>query len=518
MRRSRSVVIGLLAIVVGAVLLAVVRADGGSPASAPRDRGSDAAARAGNDESQEEGDLTASRLDALAEAKAEGKFGAKAVATDTPAPGWVGSRLLNAATDDWEPAVAADPKAPYVYMLTTRYGQPKTCSSHCPTPYLALTTSKDGGTHLGRAGTDVRLSRRKGAVRPHHRGRAEHGRRLLRLPERRSRRAPSRPRSSSPPTTARTWIGTGARLRQRRLDGQARGDDGRRRAGTSTSRGTALRAATCTSASRMTSAPPGRSRSSAPASATTTPMTPACWRTARSSSPRAASPTPARRPSISGQVWHHAIISRNRGATWENVVVAKVPVGEPCVADGCGPDFYTGQASVVAGRRRATWCSPSKGRRPTAVRSGCRSRRRPTRVAPGARAAALSAAGEDATGPRLGSSGGAATCGSGTCRPRAATTRMRGTSGIAARPNGGAQLVVAGQDRRCPRGRGRLRERRRLRRDLRRLRRDRRHQRRQDDRRLGRGLQLQRARRHLVQPAEVSGRRRRFTPPPPPRT
>jgi hypothetical protein len=31
---------------------------------------------------------------------------------------------------------------------------------------------------------------------------------------------------------------------------------------------------------------------------------------------------------VEGDVWHHAVISRNRGATWENVVVAKVPVGE----------------------------------------------------------------------------------------------------------------------------------------------------------------------------------------------
>src|SRR5689334_14108383 len=33
--------------------------------------------------------------------------------------GWLGSRLLSPRTDDWEPAVAADPHAPYVYMLTT---------------------------------------------------------------------------------------------------------------------------------------------------------------------------------------------------------------------------------------------------------------------------------------------------------------------------------------------------------------------------------------------------------------
>src|SRR5438445_5580526 len=66
-----------------------------------------------------------------------------------PTPGWVGERVVNRYVDDWEPAIATDPNAPYVYITTTRYGQPKTCSSHCPTPYIALTTSSDGGKTWG---------------------------------------------------------------------------------------------------------------------------------------------------------------------------------------------------------------------------------------------------------------------------------------------------------------------------------------------------------------------------------
>ena len=66
-----------------------------------------------------------------------------------PPRGWVGSRLLNPRTDDWEPAVAADPHAPYVYMLTTRFGAGKTCPGRCPTPYIALTVSSDGGRTWG---------------------------------------------------------------------------------------------------------------------------------------------------------------------------------------------------------------------------------------------------------------------------------------------------------------------------------------------------------------------------------
>ena len=51
-----------------------------------------------------------------------------------------------------------------------------------------------------------------------------------------------------------------------------------------------------------------------------------------------------------GRVWHHAVVSRDKGTTWKNVVVAKVPLGENCVADGCSPDFYLGQTSVVRDR------------------------------------------------------------------------------------------------------------------------------------------------------------------------
>ena len=78
--------------------------------------------RGGADEAQEESEVTEKRLEALAEAKANGEFGQKVAATTAPATGWVGSKVLNSTADDWEPAVATDPKAPYIYLLTTRYG------------------------------------------------------------------------------------------------------------------------------------------------------------------------------------------------------------------------------------------------------------------------------------------------------------------------------------------------------------------------------------------------------------
>jgi hypothetical protein len=109
-----------------------------------------AAGRAGSFEAQDEDQLAAQRVDALVRAESRGAFGAPAPQTTHPTSGWVGSRLLSASTDDWEPAVATDPSAPWVYLLTTRYGVlPPGCASHCPSPFITLTSSSDGGSSFG---------------------------------------------------------------------------------------------------------------------------------------------------------------------------------------------------------------------------------------------------------------------------------------------------------------------------------------------------------------------------------
>src|SRR6185312_9671886 len=100
--------------------------------------------RGGAAEAQEEAEVTEKRLEALAEARANGDFGQKVAATTAPASGWVGSRVLSSTFDDWEPAVATDPKAPYIYLLTTRYAS-RDCGVHCPTPFIPITISSNGG-------------------------------------------------------------------------------------------------------------------------------------------------------------------------------------------------------------------------------------------------------------------------------------------------------------------------------------------------------------------------------------
>jgi hypothetical protein len=57
------------------------------------------------------------------------------------AAGWAGEVQI-ANDDTWEPYVAADPSAPYVYALYNRYGI--TCQ-HCPNPQMEIRISADGG-------------------------------------------------------------------------------------------------------------------------------------------------------------------------------------------------------------------------------------------------------------------------------------------------------------------------------------------------------------------------------------
>ena len=97
------------------------------------------------EEAAELSQTTGRRLEALREAIESGAFGQRQPISGRPAPGWTGERLMNPKTDDWEPATAADPRAPFVYLLTTRYGRPKPCPGNCPTPYIALEISRDGG-------------------------------------------------------------------------------------------------------------------------------------------------------------------------------------------------------------------------------------------------------------------------------------------------------------------------------------------------------------------------------------
>lgn len=98
-----------------------------------------------NPEKEEQQEQAEERREAFEEAVEQGKAGAAQPITLAAAAGWAGEQLMESAADDWEPAIAADPSAPWVYMLATRYGTTKPCPGNCPDPWIALEISSDGG-------------------------------------------------------------------------------------------------------------------------------------------------------------------------------------------------------------------------------------------------------------------------------------------------------------------------------------------------------------------------------------
>ncbi len=98
-----------------------------------------------NPEAAEQAELAAERRDAYAAALAAGKAGQTGPTNNAPVAGWAGEQLVDTVADDWEPAIAADPSSPWVYLLTTRYGTSKPCPGNCPSPWIALQISANVG-------------------------------------------------------------------------------------------------------------------------------------------------------------------------------------------------------------------------------------------------------------------------------------------------------------------------------------------------------------------------------------
>jgi hypothetical protein len=102
-------------------------------------------APSGESERQEEREALAERIQTFHDAKQAGTAGVVRQIASRPSAGWTGERVVDATKDDWEPAIAADPNGPYVYLLVTRIGDPKPCSGNCPSAFLALERSTDRG-------------------------------------------------------------------------------------------------------------------------------------------------------------------------------------------------------------------------------------------------------------------------------------------------------------------------------------------------------------------------------------
>jgi hypothetical protein len=359
-------------------------------------------ARAGSEEATDGGQLAADRAAALSAATAAGRFG-KVAPTTQPTSGWLGSQVLDPATDDWEPAVATDPAAPYVYLLTTRFGvAPPGCSAKCPAPFIAITTSSDGGASFGpqtalciclgsknQYDPVIEVAPNTGAVYAAFLNGDRH--------------AGFSTVFTKSTDHGKTWsapvhvYGNVSWTDKPELATSASGKDvyiswngptgGDLYVSVSHDYGATWTPVQVTDSGRYYYAYDGRvladgtvvfSESSLDYQGAT---------------------------NLQGEAWHHAIISRNGGATWENVVVAKVPLGETCIADGCKPDFYEGQTSVVSdapNHLAFAYEGPSTAGGPQRVYVSTSSDEGRTWSA----GTPLSVSGEDATGPRLASYGG----------------------------------------------------------------------------------------------------------------
>ena len=124
------------------------------PAASEDTEASDPDAVDGDDaeaEAAEQGEGVQRRREAFEAADAVGAAGQAGTRSYVEAAagttGWVGEIPISATADDWEPAIATD-SASRVFLLTTRYGA-KPCSGNCPSPYIALTISQNGGVSWG---------------------------------------------------------------------------------------------------------------------------------------------------------------------------------------------------------------------------------------------------------------------------------------------------------------------------------------------------------------------------------
>lgn len=334
-----------LALVAATLTLAVAVL--GGAARPPADRAGAAHERGGSrdraqriEEAVEQRETTTERLEALREARADGLFGRRERIARIRVPGWVGEQVMNAGADDWEPAIAADPNAPYVYLLSTRYGEPKPCPGNCPTPFIALEISADGGGTWS-AGKPLCACKGSGQFDP-----------IVEV-------VPGTgdvyalymngfnvvfTKSSDHGQTWSTPVPTWGKVSWNDKPVLAMSDDGQHvyvswngpNAGDPWVAQSHDAGVTWTQ-TKLVDGPRYFFAYDADvlSNGTVVLAEGSILYGGQGSNPE-------------GVVQHHAFVSTNQGVGWQNVIVDTVELGEPCVADGCSSDFYLGHSGVSA--------------------------------------------------------------------------------------------------------------------------------------------------------------------------
>ena len=135
------------AVAVAAVVFSACTTSGAPPSR--RARADEPVDQGLTEELEEQQEIADERAEALEAATAAGTVGIIEDIRRDPSPGWAGERIVNRTGNDWEPAVAADPNAPFVYILHNRYGGEDACANGCPDPAMILHVSGDGGQTWG---------------------------------------------------------------------------------------------------------------------------------------------------------------------------------------------------------------------------------------------------------------------------------------------------------------------------------------------------------------------------------
>lgn len=104
-----------------------------------------------SDEAAEQAETVEQHREAVAEAAAAGLLGRIAPIRHLRTRAWAGERLMHPTADDWEPALATDPREPWVSVAITRFGFPPCTQGNCPDPAIVVRTSADGGRTFGPA-------------------------------------------------------------------------------------------------------------------------------------------------------------------------------------------------------------------------------------------------------------------------------------------------------------------------------------------------------------------------------
>jgi hypothetical protein len=136
-------VLGVL-VLVGGFVLANIGRDGARHESESDRPESEALAQSGHSDPDAGAAVDEARIRAFQEATNEGTAGVPGPIEHVATAGWGQAAPFSKTQDEWEPAVAADPGAPNVYLLATRYSGPNACGT-CPDVKIMLRRSTDGG-------------------------------------------------------------------------------------------------------------------------------------------------------------------------------------------------------------------------------------------------------------------------------------------------------------------------------------------------------------------------------------